>query len=1330
MPGRLEPGSPAPLGAHADAHGVNFALCSRNAERVELCLFDAAGQRERERLGLPERSGDVWHGYLRGASPGLVYGYRVYGPYAPGQGHRFNPHKLLLDPYAHALVGRFRWHDAVFGYEVGHADGTRSFDRRDSAPYVPKCRVCAPPASAVRTDAPRKPWLDTILLELHVRGFTRRHPGVGDSLRGTFEALGEPAVIAHLQRLGITAVELLPVACFIDEIELVRRGLVNYWGYNPLHFFVPHAAWFADPSGARAAATVERLHGAGIEVVLDVVFNHTAEGDERGPTLSFRGIDNALYYRLHPDDPSRYADFSGCGNTLDASRPEVVALIVGALRHWVERLGVDGFRLDLAAALCRDAGGRFTEDAPLWRAIRADSLLSTRRWIAEPWDLGQPGHYLTSFPDGVAEWNDRFREGVRRYWAGVPGSRAELATRLAGSSDLFDARGRRPSASVDYVTSHDGFTLADLVAYRRRHNEANGEENRDGPPEALTLAIGPEGPSPDPAVRRARRTTMRSLLATTLLARGVPMLMAGDELSRTQRGNNNAYCHDSELTWLDWSALGDRERDLCDWVGGLAALRARLGAWRSDRYLEPASAARPADVYWLRPDGGVMSASDWDDPTQLALALLFSDVDGSEADAPERLYLALNPGPGRLAFTTPRLAGVDSWLCIADTAVEDALAAVPAVLAGDPLEVAAGALVALVPERGVGLGTDPDIARLALLNGIALDYRDAAGRLMHVRESSLRALLGALGVEVPPPQAPRARAIARLPSGAAAEHVPTWQGTPCWQPPLLAAGARLWGLSVQLPSLRSGGDWGIGDYAALRRLVDTAAELGASALLVSPVHAGSWSRPGRGSPYSPSSRLALEPALLSIDEAIADCGLASFAGFGDLAPELARLRALPAIERETVVALKRRALTALYDAFRDSHLVRQSQLGERFRRFRSEQVATLRPFAVFEALREVEDQRCGGATSWQQWPAELRDARSPAVAQFAVAEARSVERHEFVQWLCRLQWERACESARARLPIGLVTDLAVGSDCDGADTWLWADVLALAAELGAPPDPFAESGQAWGAAPFHPGRLAAADFAPFDALLDAAMRGAGGVRIDHAMALARQFFVPRGLPATRGAYVRFPLQALLARVAAASQRHRCLVICEDLGTVPPGFRDALERAGAFGFRVLWFERESDGTFRGADRYDPLSVATLSTHDLPTLAGFRAGADLDERSARGLFATPQHEVAARRERDRALAELRARLRADGYPAADHLPREAMLRFLAATRSKLVLVSLEDALDERRQVNLPELGDVAPNWRQRVPVAVEDLARDERVREVAAAMRERTVRPAAR
>jgi glycogen operon protein len=668
------PGRPYPLGATWDGEGVNFAVYSQHAEFVELCLFDARGRRELVRHRLPERSGFVWHGYLPGATPGLLYGYRAYGPYRPEQGHRFNANKLLVDPYARALAGRVRWTDANFGYRIGADRADLTFDWRDNAPAMPKCRVVRPDYDWQDDRHPDTSWSDTVVYELHVRGFTAQHPQVPPQLRGTYSGLAQPAVIDHLQRLGVTAVELLPIHFFVDDRELMRRGLANYWGYNSLGFFAPDPRYSAlgDAVG-EFRDMVKALHRAGIEVLLDVVYNHTAEGNHLGPTLAYRGLDNAVYYRLMHDNPRYCRDFTGCGNTLATQHPQVLRLVLDSLRYWVEEMHVDGFRFDLASALARDPVA-FDASSAFLDAVGQDPVLSRRKLIAEPWDLGEGGYQVGGFPAGWSEWNPNYRDAVRAYWKGDGGLIGDLATRLTGSSDLYARANRGPAASINFVTAHDGFTLHDLVSYEAKHNEANGEDNRDGHNHNLSWNCGEEGPTADTAVLALRARQKRNLLATLLFSQGVPMLLAGDEMGRTQRGNNNAYCQDNPTSWVSW-ALGEEDRELLDFVAHVAGLRRRHPALRRRSFFpERRRRHEQRSVVWFGPDGLEMSDAEWQHGFARCLGMYLAGDAIDEQDArgsavvDDDLLLLLNAHHADVPFILPGFRAHRRWRIAVDTA--------------------------------------------------------------------------------------------------------------------------------------------------------------------------------------------------------------------------------------------------------------------------------------------------------------------------------------------------------------------------------------------------------------------------------------------------------------------------------------------------------------------------------------------------------------------------------------------------------------------------------------------------------------------------------------
>lgn len=661
---RLSAGMPSRLGASWDGRGTNFALFSANATKVELCLFDSQGRRELERIELPEYNEHVFHGYLNDVSPGQLYGYRVHGPYEPEHGHRFNAHKLLLDPYAKKLAGRLVWSDAHFGYRTGSSREDLSFDRRDNARGMPKAVVVDETFNWGRKEArPSVPWEDTIIYEAHVKGLTQTRKDVPAGLRGTYRGLSSPSMIEHLKRLGVTTIELLPVHSFVDDRRLVEMKLVNYWGYNTLSFFAPEARYGADNPLDAFRTTVARLHDAGIEVMLDVVYNHTAEGNHLGPTLSYRGIDNASYYWLMPDNPRFYDDFTGCGSSMNLTHPRVLQMVMDSLRYWVEVCHVDGFRFDLATTLARGPNG-FDRNSGFLTAIRQDPVLANVKMVAEPWDLGMGGYQVGAFPSQWSEWNDKYRSAMRRYWSGEGSLIGEVSSRMTGSSDLFNHDGRKQRAGINHVTVHDGFPLADLFAYNEKHNEANGEDNRDGSSDNLSNNFGVEGPTDDPELLALRRQLRKNQLACLFLAQGVPLLLAGDEVGNTQGGNNNAYCQDNEIGWVGWENLGDKDDDLTDFIGHMAQLRQRFPQITTQRWLDGRRADGSYGVLWLTPSAEEMTETDWAFPDGRFLSYVLS----ASSENTNPIFIVLNAAPEGIPFKLPKMLEYKNWRQVLNTA--------------------------------------------------------------------------------------------------------------------------------------------------------------------------------------------------------------------------------------------------------------------------------------------------------------------------------------------------------------------------------------------------------------------------------------------------------------------------------------------------------------------------------------------------------------------------------------------------------------------------------------------------------------------------------------
>ena len=1234
---RLSEGSPEPLGVTLDVRGVNVAVFSAHATAIELCLFDTNGERELERIRLPEQTGHVFHGHVGGVQAGARYGLRAHGPFDPLHGHRFNPHKLLIDPFATLIDRRPALHPAMFGYQPGDPAGDLSFSDEDSGPVMPKAIVSTPTGPGARR--PLTPWPRTVLYEMHVRGFTQGRPGMPPAIAGTFAALARPEAIEHLVRLGITTLEIMPAAAWIDERHLAGLGLTNYWGYNPIAWMAPDPR-LAPGGWAEIAAATLALADAGIETVLDVVLNHTGEGDALGPTLSLRGLDNASYYRLEPDEPRHYVNDAGTGNTLALERPPALRLAMDALRTWAKLGGLAGFRFDLAATLGRRDDG-FDPAAPLLAAIAQDPELRDLKLIAEPWDCGPGGYQIGAFPPTWGEWNDRFRDTARRFWRGDAGQLGELATRIAGSQDLF-ASHRRPSRSVNFITAHDGFTLADLTAFEAKHNQANGEANRDGSDSNWSWNNGVEGRSDDPAIRAARAGDQRALLATLMLARGTPMLAMGSELGQSQDGNNNAYAQDNATAWIDWT---NGDHDLEAFCRQLVRLRAAHPALRTDRFLtgEAVGPDGLPDVTWRTPGGEPMAPGDWNDASLQTLTASLCAT-GGEGQA-ERVTAVFHRGRGPVRVVLPEPRDGMGWTLVLDSARPEGGVAL---LEEDVLEAAPRSVLLAVetvaprrPSRPAG----PELLdRLARAAGIAPDWRDVEGVTHPVSDETRRALLKAM--RLPASSAAEARdSLAQLSemftrrplpwSASAREGQPeelripiqagsdpgsirlTFQGedgevvrtdpagvtpepafapdgvafqaarmrTPdlpvgryqvrredapdiacaltvapaqCFLPPLLSNGARRWGLAAHLYALKRDGDQGMGDFTTLAELAEAAASAGAVTVGLNPLHALFGAQRDRASPYHPSDRRFLDP--MYVDAA----RLKGVAGAIPTA-EIQVLSSLPLVDYPRVWDIKKTLLEKSFSAALADPAARIE-----LEAFVSAGGDALRRFAVFEALSEAH------AGAWQDWPGGLADPHSPAVSAFAKASAQRVLFHQYLQWLAQTQLEEAAVRGRlSGLTLGLYRDLAVGAAPDGAEAWANAGVLAGGVSIGAPPDPLGPHGQNWNLPPPDPWAVRRTGAAAFSELLAANMRNAGALRIDHVMGLERLFWIPDGASGAEGAYVSYPFEDHLAQLALESVRAGCLVVGEDLGTLPYGLRERLEAANVLSYRVLWFERNGE-----------------------------------------------------------------------------------------------------------------------------------------------------------
>lgn len=1325
--------------------GIDFSFVSRNATAIRVCLYDDSGA-ETERIALDRVDATRFSGFVAGLGAGQRYGLRVEGPWQPEAGHRFDASKLLLDPYATRI-------DGAFVYDPRLAE--RGLD---NASLVPKAI-----AEAARTPQPRLGAAEPgLIYEVSTRAFTRLHPDVPPEQRGTVAALGHPAIVDHLVRLGVGTVELMPLTAAIDERHLPPLGLSNAWGYNPVSFLAPDPR--LAPGGLdEIRATVATLHAAGIRVVLDVVFNHTGESDALGPNLSLKGLDQALYFRL--GDNGQLVNDTGCGNTLALDRRETVALVMDSLRLWAET-GIDGFRYDLAAVLGRRAD-RFDPESPLLMAITQDPLLRDLIQIAEPWDVGPGGYQLGAFPAPFAEWNDRFRDDVRLFWRGDRHRVSALATRLAGSSDIFAGGARRPSASVNFVAAHDGFSLADLVAYAEKHNDANGEDNRDGTSENFSWNNGAEGISDDPAVGARRARDARALLATLFVARGTPMLTAGDEFGRSQAGNNNGYAQDNALTWLDWDAA---DRDLTTFVAELSRLRARHPALTGDRWLTE------ADAVW-HAEHGPMQGADWTDGERRLIGLELT-APGSDGAA-DHVLVVINAGGDTLVkLPEATVAGWTIELASTDGAdlAEDAVR-VP----GRSVVVLADTPSRLPPSRrGV---SDVMTAELAAAHGVARDWWDISGRWHQVPIDSLRAILAGLGAAVDTPAdvaatrarlnarrrrpipattvltadtttltltLPHRRRPARLPlqleiDGETTEHVVTIADLAetgetvvdgerhetfalelpdlppgrhrvrvgeitgallaapgrAHLPADLADNGRAFGLAAHLYTLTDHRSTGLGDLETLARFGEAAGQLGARLIGINPLHQLFPSDRTRVSPYQPADRRFIDPLYIDIAGAASEFGLAI--------PAEAAEAVAPHIDYAAVWRRKESGLRSLF-----AGIAANPRLLDEVARFAAAGGQALADHALFEAIVHRH-----GTVDRAKWGPGLAARDGAALAGFGQDNADEIRFRLVLQWLADRQLAAAQARGRAATcDIGVYRDLAVGTAFDGGETWADPGAFAGGVSVGAPPDPFSADGQVWGLPPMNPLALTERGLGPWFDVVNANMRHAGALRIDHILGFARLFFVPEGATGRDGAYVAMPRDALIAATALASRAAECVVIGEDLGTAEPGLTPALARAGILSSRVLWFDR--DGlAFTDPATHPHAAAASLSTHDLPTFAGWRAGRDIAIDLALGRGDTPEAERRATRAAETVALAAAARIATLDAPDAV----VGVHRLLARSGAALVLAQVDDLVGVTEPLNVPGTDTEWPNWRRRVPEPIEDLPANETARAVTRTLADR-------
>ena len=1410
---KVSKGSPSPLGATWDGAGVNFAIYSENAEGVLLCFFEASESKEESKtFRIIERTTNVWHIYISGVMPGQLYGYRFVGPFNPSKGHIFNPKKLLLDPYTRAIGRDPKYHSSLYCFK--NENKSQEIDDQDNAPHAP-LGVVVDSAFSWGDDRPLKiPWNETIIYETHLKGFTAMHPDVDESLRGTYLGFASDPVLDYLKKLGINTIEFLPVQHFIPEHDLVKKGLTNYWGYNTLAFFAPSLHYSSGSRGKDALQEfkimVRTLHKAGFEVILDVVYNHTAEGDHNGPTLSLKGIDNKNYYRLMSDNPLYYEDFTGCGNTLNMTNPFVLQLIMDSLRYWITEMHIDGFRFDLASALARelhdvDKLGAFFD------IIQQDPLISQVKLIAEPWDLGEGGYQVGKFPSGWAEWNGKYRDRIRHFWNRSDHNIGKVATRLAGSSDLYGSEDRKPHASINFITCHDGFTLRDLVSYSEKHNEANLWNNTDGTDNNISYNCGIEGDTDDLDIIYLRLKQQKNLLTSLFVSQGVPMILAGDEINRTQKGNNNPYCQDNDTNYMNWE-LDDRAEELLSFTGELIKLLKgnevlrRASFFRGEHLHETGM----KDILWIHPSGREMNDDDWNSNSTHCLGMLLPARPLPHNDTGnDTLFVIFNASVKNIEFKLPKFP-VLRWFLRLGTADNK----VVIISRDESYDLEAQSIAIFQPERRKGdrrqggmagvresrtISIRGAVNRLAEFYGILGEFTDLSGCVHALSTEQKQRVLEAMGIQMDSEEtANRALIHAKtsvwyryldpafvmkvsdekhvidlhIPEKKKADYSISillenddgeynyplsdidctivekkkiddtgWERLKLSLPEKLPEGYHLLklndgpdsvaesrlvavpdtaflrddfyerkekGIAVQLYALRSKRNLGIGDFSDLSELGKVAAETGFSVIGISPIHALFMSRPERHSPYYPSNRRQLHPAYLdifSIPEWVESEHAQKIFDSEEFQKWLKEEKKNEIIDYDSVYQRKLQILGILYADFIRIHGNKKTSRWNDFVEFKKREGRDLFLQALYDTADEV--------YAPIGLPGDILDEQSDNYRKFLELNGERVDFFIYLYWNTVQQFEQLVVDLRA-CGISLYVDLAVGSAPDGAEVMTAPDVYAQNARAGAPPDPFSPSGQNWGLAVWSPHRLKKMRYEPYIRLLRANMTENGIIRIDHAMMLFRLYWQIEGGDAL-GAYMQYPHEDLLGILALESRRKKCAVIGEDLGTVPGEIKHELQRHNILSWKVLYFEKNwPDPSFLGHEGYPSLSVATVNTHDLPTLCGFWADQDISERVKLNLLGDDNNIENVKRERARDRLEL-MRLVSDGDFNEGENPPEKMTPELAAklhaflmkTRCGLVLISMHDLIGELKQPNLPGTVEEYPCWKMRHSVSLEEL-----------------------
>lgn len=1273
-----EAGSPTPLGTDIRSDGVNFALFSDHAERVTVCLFSKDGLTETAHADLKKNDDGIWHGFVKGLKTGQLYGYRVDGPYKPSEGHRFNANKLLIDPYAKMLFGDFIQHDALFGYDVNSPEKDLSFDTRDSAPYMPKCIVGAPEFNWEGDVKPNTDWSDTILYEAHIKGFSKQHPDIDESLRGTLSAFSEPTLIDYLKTLGVNAIELLPAQSFFSEPRLTDEGLTNYWGYNPVNYFALHNAYLG-PNGKTAfQQAVKALHAAGIEVILDVVYNHTAESWELGPTLSYRGIDNKNYYRLQ-DNPRYYVNDTGCGNTFNITHPRVLELTMASLRYWAVDMKVDGFRFDLASTLGRNPV-KFDKESNFFKEIQNDSILRDCKLIAEPWDIGSGGYVLGGFPKGWTEWNDKFRDTVRSFWRNDEGAHRSMAGKLLGSAKQFDHSGKPALSSVNFITSHDGFTLEDTVSYNHKHNHANLEENRDGHGHNLSDNMGYEGTSNDPDILKARHRRKKNMLATLMLSQGVPMLLAGDEFGHTQMGNNNAYCQDNELTWLNWDHA---DNALQDFTTALIALRRTYPHFSQEKFLhgDTINSLGAKSIEWVAPTGYALNDDDWNSQYLDCFGVLLN------IENHDSILIIFNKGQAQKFEIR-----LDTWECLlssGDTLFKDDF----------------------IPEHSVsvfkysGVFISPKLHQNGIKTraqsaGIEQSFRDITG-YVHTTESKTNfAFLKSMNRLSDNDE--QLRSIQ-----ADTVDLPDVYGSQ-----ILEDNGKVWGITCALYGLVSERNQGIGDFEDLAQLCEIMASKGADFIGINPVHALFPSAPHLYAPYSASSREFLNVMHIAVDKI--PCA-------SDLIEINRETHNSEVVDYEFVYKTKHIEFEKAFKAFKTKS--KSDKDVKAYTQFKNDRGDALYRHALFDTIFETLPREKQTYEGWKNFSESLQNPNSAIAKTFAKKHANRIEYYTFLQWVADCQLRDAqLRAEKAGMSIGLYIDFAVGVVPGGSDAWRHKKAFAKGISLGAPGDMANPDGQKWNLLPLDPTKLISLNFEPYQSALRHTMSIGGAVRIDHILGLSRAFWIPSSGGA--GAYVKYPFDTLVSMIANLSNSENCIVFGEDLGTVPDGFREKMTSRKLMGCNVMLFERDSNGQIEPPDAMRGMTMAAFSNHDFPTLRGFWEGKDFEWREKLSIGSDPDQ---LRYERDRRQFDKSVLANMAGLSGAENSNMNTnlmakLMGMLARSNALAVSVQLDDLLLEPLQANVPGTTNEQPNWKRKARLSLKNIDIDPTVQKILKAVNE--------